>query len=201
MGSLQCMVGLGVLNWLREEAEEHNRYEMGVKVGYRVPDQDNLSFPKKHKRLLSVWIISSLLIGYVLHLTATESATMLVWYTDSLMGSVFRVLFWLPIIAVILPLVSFFRWQHHALGTKYEPMWEIFESPKTSTLILLLVSVIIAILPLIFWDIGVPFLPDPDYGTGGWLSFILFSIPAGCGFFIISLLIVYVLTRPVRKQN
>ena len=164
-------------------------------------DRGSSSFPNKHKRLLSVWIISSLLIGYVLHLIATESATMLTGYADSLMGSVFRVLFWLPIIAVILPLVSFFRWQHHALGTKYEPMWEIFESPKTSTLILLLISVIIAILPLIFWDIGVPFLPDPDYGTGGWLSFILFSIPAGCGFFIISLLIVYVLTRPVRKQN
>ena len=93
------MAGQGVLNWLRKEAEEHNRYEMGVKVGYRVPDQDNLSFPNKHKRLLSVWIISSLLIGYVLHLT---------WYTDSRMGSVFRVLFWLPIIAVIFALVFFF---------------------------------------------------------------------------------------------
>jgi|TARA_B100000809_G_scaffold164029_1_gene161361 hypothetical protein len=193
------MAGQGVLNWLREEAEEHNRYEMGVKVGYRVPDKDNLSFPNKHKRLLSVWIISSLLIGYVLHLIATESATMLVWYTDSLMGSVFRVLFWLPIIAVILPLLP--RRRGLLAFSEYEPMWEIFESPKTSTLILLLISVIIAILPLIFWDIGVPFLPDPDYGTGGWLSFILFSIPAGCGFFIISLLIVYVLTRPVRKQN
>jgi hypothetical protein len=115
------------------------------------------------------------------------------------MGSVFRVLFWLPIIAVILPLLP--RRRGLLAFSEYEPMWEIFESPKTSTLILLLISVIIAILPLIFWDIGVPFLPDPDYGTGGWLSFILFSIPAGCCFLIISLLIVYVLTRPVRKQN
>mgnify|MGYP001140966749 FL=1 len=180
------MAGQGVLNWLREEAEEHNRYEMGVKVGYRVPDKDNLSFPNKHKRLLSVWIISSLLIGYVLHLIATEGGNLepwlgLGWYTDSLMGSVFRVLFWLPIIAVILPLLP--RRRGLLAFSEYEPMWEIFESPKTSTLILLLISVIIAILPLIFWDIGVPFLPDPDYGTGGWLSFILFSIPAGCGFF------------------
>jgi|AP95_1055475.scaffolds.fasta_scaffold93577_1 hypothetical protein len=194
------MAGQGVLNWLRKEAEEHNRYEMGVKVGYRVPDQDNLSFPNKHKRLLSVWIISSLLIGYVLHLIATESATMLTGYADSLMGSVFRVLFWLPIIAVIFALVFFFQGSL-LYGPKHKPMWvQIFES-KTSTLILLLISVIIAILPLIFWDIGLPFPPDPDYGTGGWLSFIPFSILAGCGFFIISLLIVNVLTRPVRKQN
>ena len=190
------MAWQGGLGRLREEAEEH---------GHRVPDQDNLSFQKKYKRLLSVWIISSLLIGYVLHLIATAQSGNLVaaaglgWYTDSLMGSVFRVLFWLPIIAVILPLLP--RRRGLLAFSEYEPMWEIFESPKTSTLILLLISVIIAILPLIFWDIGVPFLPDPDYGTGGWLSFILFSIPAGCGFFIISLLIVYVLFRPVRKQN
>ena len=61
---------------------------------------------------------------------------------------------------------------------------------KKTYLILFLIGSIIAFLPIIFWQIEVSF-GEPDTGTGAWAFMMYLSIPAGCGFFILSTLIAY----------
>ena len=137
----------------------------------------------KHKMIHITWIVYSLLFGYgfyILELSTSDGSS-----NTSLLG-------WVILIFILLPVLDLFARSRRKSGLPIPhavssmdvgpTTRETLESSKLSTHVLLIISAIIAMSPLIFWDLGGR--PSSVFLYGQ----LFFSIPMGIVFFIVSYL-------------
>ena len=141
----------------------------------------------KHKINHITWIVYSLLFGYGLYIF--ELSTSDGSENTPLLG-------WVILIFILLPVLDLFARFRRKSGLPIPHWWssmdvgpttrETLERSKLSTHILLFISAIIAMFPLIIWDLG----GRPPPVLLGELVYIqlFFSIPMGIVFFIVSYL-------------